>query len=193
MKSGPLIGAIIVAVAIGGAGGAWIASSSAEHVDMPQAGIAAPPGQGGAFIPLGDVAGYPEGAPAADTPNPMGNSAAAVTAGHRLFMQMNCAGCHGYGGGGGMGPDLTDAEWRYGGAPAEIFRSVYEGRPQGMPAWGAALPDKQIWQLTAYISSRGGGVPVSEANSEILGDTAADMDRKAQANAAEGGFAIEGQ
>ncbi len=77
----------------------------------------------------------------------------AVAAGKTLFAKMNCAGCHTYTGKGFMGPDLTDSYWRYGGAPEEIYRSIYEGRPQGMPAWGKALPSDEIWQLVHYIGS----------------------------------------
>ena len=77
----------------------------------------------------------------------------AIAAGHTLFVKMNCAGCHSYTGKGWMGPDLTDTYWRYGGAPDDIYRSIYEGRPQGMPAWGHALPQEEIWQLVHYIRS----------------------------------------
>jgi mono/diheme cytochrome c family protein len=76
-----------------------------------------------------------------------------VAAGKTTFIKMNCAGCHSYTGKGWMGPDLTDSYWRYGGAPEDIYRSIYLGRPQGMPAWGKALPPEQIWQLVHYIRS----------------------------------------
>lgn len=77
----------------------------------------------------------------------------AVAEGHMLFVKMNCAGCHTYTGKGFMGPDLTDTYWRYGGAPDDIFRSIYEGRPQGMPAWGKKLNSDEIWSLVHYIRS----------------------------------------
>ena len=70
----------------------------------------------------------------------MANDPQAVQQGHDLFIKMNCAGCHGYDAKGAMGPNLTDGYWRYGGVPAPIFNSIYEGRPQGMPAWNPALP-----------------------------------------------------
>jgi cytochrome c oxidase cbb3-type subunit 3 len=59
-----------------------------------------------------------------------------------------------------MGPDLTDDYWRYGGYPAQVYRSIHDGRAQGMPAWGAALPEEEIWKLVAYIESLGGTFPV---------------------------------
>jgi mono/diheme cytochrome c family protein len=84
-------------------------------------------------------------------PPMIADSPQAREAGHTLFVKMNCAGCHTYTGKGWMGPDLTDSYWRFGGAPEDIYRSIYEGRPQGMPAWGKALAPDEIWQLVLYI------------------------------------------
>jgi cytochrome c oxidase cbb3-type subunit III len=89
-----------------------------------------------------------------DTPNPMADNPTAVDAGHALFGKMNCAGCHGYDLTGGMGPDLTDASWQYGGKPGEIFHTIAEGAPRGMPAWKDKLTPDEIWQLVAYIQSK---------------------------------------
>jgi cytochrome c oxidase cbb3-type subunit 3 len=69
-----------------------------------------------------------------------------------------------------MGPDLTDTYWRYGGLPAEIYQSIAQGRPQGMPAWGAALPPEDIWKLVAYIESFGGSVSVKDYEHARQGD-----------------------
>ena len=122
-----------------------------------------------AAMPLGDVAGAAPNS-AGSIPNPYAHSAEAVQQGHHLFIQMNCAGCHGYGAKGGMGPNLTDTYWRYGGVPAAIFKSIYEGRPQGMPAWNPALPPQTIWQLVAYIESLGGGYTAGQYAASIQGD-----------------------
>ena len=32
---------------------------------------------------------------------------------------------------------------------------IAEGRAKGMPAWGPRVPERQIWQLVAYIRSLG--------------------------------------
>jgi len=72
-------------------------------------------------------------------------------AGAALFTGMNCDGCHGGGAVGAVGPSLTDGRWRYGGADADIYRSIAEGRPKGMPAFGGVLPPAMIWRLVAYI------------------------------------------
>ena len=59
--------------------------------------------------------------------------------GNRLYVHMNCVYCHGFAGQGGMGPNLADDYWRFGGDDADVFKSIFEGRGKGMPAWGAAL------------------------------------------------------
>ena len=82
-------------------------------------------------------------------------NAQAISEGQRLFEQYNCAGCH-FHGGGGIGPALMDDEWTYGSSPANIYTSIAEGRPNGMPSWGGHIPDYQIWELVAYVRSLGG-------------------------------------
>lgn len=78
--------------------------------------------------------------------------------GQTLFNQMNCSGCHGNGGG-NMGPALMDDQWLYGSTPDQIFASIAEGRPNGMPSWKYRLTNKQIWQLVAYVRSLSGLTP----------------------------------
>jgi cytochrome c oxidase cbb3-type subunit III len=85
------------------------------------------------------------------------NNAWAVSEGKRLFGWYNCSGCHGRGGG-GMGPPLMDDRWLYGDRNEQIFASIAGGRPNGMPSWGARLPEAQIWQLVAYVRSLSGRV-----------------------------------
>lgn len=88
--------------------------------------------------------------------NPYDNDQGAIEEGRFLYVRMNCAYCHGFDGKGGMGPDLTDKAWRYGGSDVDVFNSIYRGRAQGMPAWGSMLPERQIWELAAYVRSLGG-------------------------------------
>jgi len=85
--------------------------------------------------------------------NPYSGNAIAVSEGRRLFTQMNCSGCHGGRGGGGMGPTLRDVDWRYGSRDDQIFDSIAQGRAKGMPAWGTRLPSDQIWKIVAYIKT----------------------------------------
>ena len=121
-------------------------------------------------VPLGDVAGAAESTLATRLPNPYTDDAQATREGHDLFIRMNCAGCHGYTAKGGMGPNLTDGYWRYGGVPVAVFKSIYEGRPQGMPAWNPALPPQEIWKIVAYVQSLGGTYPANEFQASIQGD-----------------------
>ena len=75
--------------------------------------------------------------------------------GKRLFSQYNCAGCH-FNGGGGIGPPLMDAKWIYGENPENIYATIVEGRPNGMPSFRQKIPDNQVWELVAYVRSMSG-------------------------------------
>lgn len=124
-------------------------------------------------LPSGDLAGAARADAGFSIRNPLEGQPAAIADGQRLYVQMNCAGCHGYDLGGSMGPNLKDRYWRYGGTPGAIYRSIADGHPQGMPAWSRALPPDQIWKLTAYIQSYGGATPPAEYQGGLQGDYAA--------------------
>jgi cytochrome c oxidase cbb3-type subunit 3 len=49
-----------------------------------------------------------------------------------------------------------DSVWIYGSAPSQIFATIMEGRPNGMPAFAGKLTTDQVWQLTAYVRSLSG-------------------------------------
>lgn len=83
--------------------------------------------------------------------NPLTNDPDARQRGMKDFDSFNCSGCHAANGGGGMGPSLSDATWIYGSSAANIYLSIAQGRPAGMPAFGAMLPDRTIWELVAYV------------------------------------------
>jgi cytochrome c oxidase cbb3-type subunit 3 len=91
--------------------------------------------------------------------SPYQHNAYSISEGKRLFTAFNCVGCHAHGGG-GMGPPLMDAEWIYGHQPENIFNTIVEGRPNGMPAWKGKIPDQQLWQLVAYVQSMSGQTPI---------------------------------
>src|SRR5215213_6492922 len=90
--------------------------------------------------------------------SPYDGNAYSVAQGKRLFTWFNCVGCHGMGGG-GMGPALMDDKWLYGHQPQDIFASIVEGRPNGMPAFGGRISEQQVWQLVAYVRSMSGLIP----------------------------------
>ena len=76
----------------------------------------------------------------------------ALQEGQRLFGWYNCAGCHANGGG-GMGPPLIDDKWIYGSAPENIYATIVQGRPNGMPSFGGRIPTQQVWQIVSYVRS----------------------------------------
>jgi cytochrome c oxidase cbb3-type subunit 3 len=69
---------------------------------------------------------------------------------------MNCAGCHSPGGGGGIGPALTDDEWIYGSDPENVFDTIEKGRPNGMPSYQGRIGNSEMWKLVAYVRTLGG-------------------------------------
>jgi cytochrome c oxidase cbb3-type subunit 3 len=113
-----------------------------------------PPGSSPSHVRLSEIQPGPAvPAPAATSPDE--DNAYAIAEGKRLYAQFNCVGCHANGGG-GMGPPLMDDKWIYGSAPANIFATIVEGRPNGMPAFGGKLSHDQVWQLVAYVRSLSG-------------------------------------
>ncbi len=88
-----------------------------------------------------------------DVKNPVAGDNAAAQRGMRNFIAFNCVGCHAANGAGGMGPALSNSFFVYGSSPANIYLSIVQGRPNGMPAWGSILPDEVIWDIVAYIKS----------------------------------------
>jgi cytochrome c oxidase cbb3-type subunit 3 len=83
------------------------------------------------------------------------DNAFALSEGKRLFGWYNCTGCHAHGGG-DKGPALMDRVWIYGSDPAQIYATIVEGRPNGMPSFGGHIPDNEVWQLVAYVRSMSG-------------------------------------
>lgn len=113
---------------------------------------------------------------------PYKNDRHTINEGRRLYSWFNCVGCHANGGG-GMGPPLIDSEWIYGSEPMNIYASIVEGRPNGMPAFGDKIPEEEVWQLVAYVRSLGGlesGLLEGASNRPLQEETASDLD--------EGGF-----
>ena len=85
--------------------------------------------------------------------NPHAGDAAVARNGALLFTAMNCDGCHGGDATGWVGPNLGDGRWRYGGADAEVFNSIYFGLPRGRPAFGGTLGVEGVWTLVTYLRS----------------------------------------
>ncbi|GFM66923.1 Cbb3-type cytochrome c oxidase subunit [Pseudomonas cichorii] len=75
----------------------------------------------------------------------------ALKMGGRLFAS-NCSVCHGSDAKGAYGfPNLTDADWRWGGDPQTIKTSILKGRHAVMPAWGEVVGEQGVRDVSAYI------------------------------------------
>src|SRR5436305_10861646 len=120
-----------------------------------ETGVQQSPLHPGAQEPL--KAGESE-SPANNAQGSFENNAYGVAEGQKLYESFNCSGCH-FHGGGGIGPPLMDANWVYGSRPENIFETIAEGRPNGMPAFGRKIATDQIWQLVAYVRSLSGLLP----------------------------------
>ncbi|MBI1340858.1 cytochrome-c oxidase, cbb3-type subunit III [bacterium] len=74
--------------------------------------------------------------------------------------QRECVDCHGAEGRGDQtrgAPNLTDAEWLYGGDYAQVRTSIYEARAGVMPNWDKRLDPAAIRAVSIYVHSLGGG------------------------------------
>jgi len=72
----------------------------------------------------------------------------------------NCVACHGTGGEGTVGPNLTDEFWIHGGGIKNVFMTVSNGVPaKGMISWKSQLSPKQIQSVASYVLSLKGSNP----------------------------------
>jgi mono/diheme cytochrome c family protein len=76
-----------------------------------------------------------------------------IAAGHTIFLEKQCAHCHGEDGKGGVNLARRSLE------PTDVFESIADGREKNgirMPAWREVLTDDEIRQATAYVMSISG-------------------------------------
>lgn len=73
-----------------------------------------------------------------------------VSDGKKIF-DKNCVVCHGAGGEGVVGPNLTDDYWIYEGDIVGVFSTVKYGAEKGMKSWKDELNPVQIQQVSSYI------------------------------------------
>jgi len=81
------------------------------------------------------------------------NTPQQLQAGATLFAA-SCAPCHGNNGAGISGstvPPLDRTSFVYGRSKEAIEKSIRDGRPREMPAYGGFLTPQQIEDLVAYI------------------------------------------
>lgn len=133
----PTVGRVLIALAIFGSA------------------FAVPDGQSPATARRG---GDPE---AAKKKNPLGRTPESTGAGRRVYQRL-CIRCHGPEGKGdgtaatgAQPPDLTDAQWDFGGTDGEIFGAIHDGTSADMEGYAARLSDTDIWHVVNYLRSLG--------------------------------------
>jgi mono/diheme cytochrome c family protein len=128
------------------AGLAGLAGCQAQKDDGAKAAPAAKVAVGGADNPGG---------------NPFAKSVEAVLEGRKLYLTTGCVGCHGMGGGGGMGKPLIDDEWKFGSDDKTLFKLIRGEIPQQtMPnVIGKNLTDEEVWKVLLYVRSVYAGDP----------------------------------
>jgi len=163
-----LAGVVAFTLALSGAA-CWLAAP-------PSAGAADSPSAKGSPItgkpPLQVVATAPKGS----LHNPYDGNAAMAAAGHKLFFNYGCNGCHGGDGGGGMCPPLINGVWIYGGSDDTLFRLISLGSEKlqaagysrqtienvvaPMPSMGPLIKsDSDLWKIITWIRSAYDGSP----------------------------------
>jgi cytochrome c oxidase cbb3-type subunit 3 len=81
----------------------------------------------------------------------------ALAIGQKLFLN-SCAQCHAADGGGSRGfPNLSDADWLYGGSAEAVKASITEGRNGVMPPMGPVLGDQGVKDVADYVRTLSGG------------------------------------
>lgn len=92
-----------------------------------------------------------------------------VSFGESIF-RTNCANCHGKGGEGNVGPNLTDEHFKYVRKPEDIYKVVTEGAGKGaMPAWTGRLVENELVLVSSYVMSlRGKNLPGKPADGNTI-------------------------
>jgi cytochrome c oxidase cbb3-type subunit III len=134
----------------------WLGSAACERESRRYKELPASESRPGQIA----ISALEPGGPTQRTPvlSPYQENAWGIGEGKRLYSAYNCNGCHAQGGG-GIGPPLMDAAWIYGSAPDQIYSTIAQGRPNGMPAFGSRVPAQQLWQLVAYVQALSVQVP----------------------------------
>ncbi len=75
-----------------------------------------------------------------------------LSTGKTLF-EANCVLCHNPNGEGNIGPNLTDNAWIFGYDVKEVFATIKNGTPNGMPEHASKLNPIQLQQVSSYVLS----------------------------------------
>jgi cytochrome c oxidase cbb3-type subunit 3 len=101
--------------------------------------------------------------------NSLQQDAATMASARRIF-DRKCGICHGSDAKGQVSrfPDLTDADWQWGGDPAQIEQTIRNGRQALMVGWQATLGGDGVTQVAHYVRGLGDS---SEAHNVEAGRT----------------------
>lgn len=80
---------------------------------------------------------------------PVAQKLDAAGEGRRLFLKLNCYGCHGMYGTGSMGPNIVHAERN------DVHEVLMRGEDKGMRSYRDYVNDTDIANITAYLQSIG--------------------------------------
>lgn len=87
------------------------------------------------------------------------SDAAGISEGKSLYVQ-SCVACHAADGGGGIGPNLTDAYWIHGGSMNNIYKTIKTGYPEkGMQSWESMYSPVQMKNLSSFVKTLNGIKP----------------------------------
>ncbi|MFM9986400.1 MAG: cbb3-type cytochrome c oxidase N-terminal domain-containing protein [Flavobacteriales bacterium] len=87
------------------------------------------------------------------------SDAAALGEGSAIFKQ-HCVVCHGQGGEGLVGPNLTDPNWIHGGNIKDLFKTIKYGvSGKGMKSWQQELSPQMMAKVASYIKTLAGTNP----------------------------------
>lgn len=96
-------------------------------------------------------AGAKVAASAAVDPAKYHGKADAITEGKSEF-ETNCAACHMADASGGIGPNLK-VGLKYGSESKDLYESIANGRPNGMPPFQQQLGNDKVLKVVAFIES----------------------------------------
>ena len=103
---------------------------------------------GAAVFLIGFAVALPAQEPEVKNPH---TTPADVAIGAGIF-RSHCAECHGIGGTGGRGPNLTIGRFRHGASDAALLRTIKDGiRGTQMP--GCYFSEPKLWRVVAYVRS----------------------------------------
>ena len=154
MRCAPILLSVTVSLGVSLTAGAALMAAGAQQAQKKAAPAKPAPAKGAApennSIPLKSI----------PVKNPIPTSENSIKAGRAVYARI-CRDCHGLqakGDGikappGSKPANLIDAEWKYGGSDAEIFKTIKGGvKPfDVMEQWGKKISDTDIWNTINFL------------------------------------------